>query len=120
MRAWIMMGVGAIVLASLPLTGGAWGASMEEIGKEMTTAARRPMSRIAVWAPQVFSESKGVQVTDLCVSGDSLRTKGGSEPGRDMGKVAAGNAYRILVVSYDPVGDMTILYSREMSLPKCQ
>ena len=52
-----------------------------------------------MWVPLVISENTGVSLTDLCVSGDTVRRKTSAGPGDDIGKVAEGNQYTVLIMA---------------------
>ncbi len=120
MRVRIMIGVCPLMLASLALAGGAWGASFEDVHTEMAKTPAPAGTKLQVWVPLAFSGRTSVSLTNVCVSGDSLRLKGSAESSDDMGKVVETNQYTILVLATNPIGDSTLQYYRQVSLPLCE
>jgi hypothetical protein len=120
MRTWMMLGVGALMLIAMAVPGGVWGASLEDVYAETAKMGPPHLGKMEVWVPLVMWQGKAVSLADLCVSGSSVRRKGGADPGSDMGKMAPGNEYDVLIVHRNPIGDLTVQSVRHVSLSNCQ
>ena len=123
MRACIMLGVGALMLATVALPSGARGATMDDVKSEMEKTFTPVGTRLEMRVPMVVSGAMHMSITDLCVSGGVLRSTGGGAPTIDMGPVRPGNQYSVLVVRRFPLsatGDEIFLYERRVSLPECK
>ena len=121
MRMWMMLGVGALMLISVVLPGGAWGATIEEVRAEMAQAqmpaamAMKP----TLWVPLYGMGQTAVSWTDLCVSGDKLRRQNVNGESGEVGNAPANKQYSVLVFG-NSQGDTMILYQRQVSLPECK
>ena len=119
MRMWMMLGVGALMLVSVVLPSGAWGASLEDVRKEMANSHMPFQMKPTVWVPLYGSGATAVSWADLCISGDRLRRQGVEGPSADVGKVPADKQYDVLVYATN-YGDTVIAYHRDVTLPDCK
>jgi len=121
MRAWIMLGVGALLLISAVVPSGASGATMDDVTKEIAQNAR-PLEgkRFVVYVPMVVFGNTHMPLTNLCVSGGRLRPIDGSATVTDMGPVSQGNQYSVQIFLRDGGGYDTYQYERKVSLPDCK
>jgi hypothetical protein len=120
MRLWIMLGVGALMLATVVLPSGAWGATMNDVKKEM---AQNPTpwwgTRLVMYIPMVGSGNTLVAMPDLCLSGGTLRPIAGGATTADLGPWK-GNTYTVQIFMRDGGGYDIFQYSREVTLPDCK
>ena len=121
MRMWMILGVGALMLVSIILPSGAWGATIDEVRSEMTQAFMPfPMAmKPSLWVPLYGSGQTAVAWTDLCVSGDKLRRQNVEGASGEVGKAPADKQFSVLVYG-NSYGDTLILYHRQVSLPECK
>ncbi len=120
MRVRILTGLCLLTVASLVLAEGAWGEKFEDLYKEMAETPPPMGTKHMMWVPLVLSENTGASLTDLCVSGDTVRRKPDKGPSDNMGKVSEGNQYTVLIMALSPAGDTVFRYHRKVSLPPCQ
>jgi hypothetical protein len=121
---WIMLGVGALMLASVVLSGGALGATIEDVRKEM---ADNPSpywgTRLLIFIPlepSGVSGSMQMPMTELCASGGRLRPISESAKDIDMGPVPPGNEYTVQIFMRDGGGYDIWQYSRKVTIPNCK
>jgi hypothetical protein len=124
MRVWIMLGVGALMLASAVLPSGALGATIEDVRKEMAQtpspfwgtrlSMRVPMDPIGV------AGNVNMPMTELCASGGRLRPMSEGAAGTDWGPVPEGKEYTVQVYLRNAIGDELFLYERKVTLPDCK
>lgn len=123
MRVWIMISVGALMLATAVLSSAAWAAAMDmdDVKKEMAEKAR-PFwgERPVMYVPMVGPGNTLVAMTSLCVSGGRLRPIGEGATAADMGPAPQGNQYSVLIFSRDGGGYDTYPYERKVTLPDCK
>jgi len=119
MRVWMMLGVGALLLATVVLPSGAWGATMDDVRKEM---AENPSpwhgTRLLMYVPMVGSDNTLVSMANLCVSGGRLRPIDGRNI--DVGPAPQGNQYLVHIVMRDGGGYDIYQYQRTVTLPDCK
>jgi len=126
MRVWVMLGVGALMIATVVLPSGVWGATMtiDEVKKEMAEQhIPFEMSRLVMFVPMDQSGVSGhihIPMTELCASGGRLRPIGESATGIDMGPVPPGNQYSVQIFVRDYGGYDMFLYTRQVSIPDCK
>ena len=121
MRMWMMVCVGALMLVSVVLPSGAWGATMDDVKNEM---AQDPlpigqMSRV-MFVPMAVYGNTHMPYTNLCVSGGRLHPIAGGATDTDMGPVPPGNQYSVLFVLKDFGGYDIFEHERKVSLPDCK
>ena len=124
MRMWIMLGIGAVMLVSVVLPSGAWGATIEDVRKEMA-ANPSPYwgTRLLMFVPMEPVGESGqmlMSMTELCASGGRLRPISEDAKGMDMGPVPAGNEYTVQIFMRDGGGYDTWQYSRKVTIPNCK
>ena len=124
MRVWIMLGIGAVMLVSVVLPSGAWGATIEDVRKEMA-ANPSPYwgTRLLMFVPMEPVGESGqmlMSMTELCASGGRLRPISEDAKGMDMGPVPAGNEYTVQIFMRDGGGYDTWQYSRKVTIPNCK
>ena len=124
MRVWIMLGVGALLLATVVVPSGAWGATIEDVRKEMA-ANPSPYwgTRLLMFVPMEPMGESGqmlISMTELCASGGRLRPISEDAKGMDMGPVPAGNEYTVQIFMRDGGGYDTWQYSRKVTIPNCK
>ncbi len=133
MRLSIMLGVGALLLAAVVLTGGAWGATIDDVKAEMQKMTSPPGTRLELRVPREAYENIRMPIDHLCVSGGRLRpiqsvpahpiTSLGSTPITDMGPVKPGNQYAVWIVERNitsATGDEKFVAERTVSIPDCK
>lgn len=120
MRTWIMLGIGALMLAVAVLPSGASGATMDDVRKEM---AENPtpfyMTRLVVSVPMLGSGNTLTTASELCISGGRLRPIAGGATATDMGPWQ-GNEYSVQISMRDGGGYDLFRYERKVSLPDCK
>jgi hypothetical protein len=118
---WIMLGIGALMLGTAVLPSGAWGATMDDVKKEMAETAR-PFwgERPVMYVPMVGSGNTLVAMTSLCVSGGRLRPIAGGATVTDLGPAPQDNQYSIQIFSRDGGGYDIYQYERKVTLPNCK
>jgi hypothetical protein len=120
MRVWIMLGVGALMLATAVVPSGAWGATMDDVKKEM---AQYPSpgwgARLVMYVPMAGSGNTLVAMTDVCLSGGRLRPIAGGGTTTDMGPWQ-GDTYSVQIFRRDGGGYDFYQYERKVSLPDCK
>lgn len=124
MRVWIMLGVGALMLASAVLPSGALGATIEDVRNEMaqtpTPYAGTRLSMRVPMDPIAVAGNVHMPWTELCASGGRLRPIGEAAAGTDWGPVPEGKEYAVQVYLRNAVGDELFLYERKVSIPDCK
>jgi hypothetical protein len=119
MRVWIMLGIGALMLATAVWPSGAWGATLDDVRKEM---AENPTpwhgTRLLMYVPMVGSGNTLVAMTNLCVSGGRLRPIDGANV--DVGPAPKDNQYLVHIVMRDGGGYDIYQYERMVTLPNCK
>ncbi len=124
MRFWMMLGVGALMLAALVLPGGVWGATIDDVKAEMKKMTPSPGGKLELRIPREDYGKRRMPIDQLCVSGGRLRPiKGsGSEAITDMGPVRSSNKYRVTIVEKfaSATGDEKIRATRTVSIPDCK
>jgi len=92
------------------------------VGPQSSWEEIRSTPGLVVLAPQIFFGTRGVSVTDLCVSGDTLRAP---TVGRGAAEVpVAGHELRYMVRVGIPVGDgetstIRVLFVKPFEVPPC-
>ena len=124
MRVWIMLGIGALMLFSVVLPSGVWGATIEDVRKEM---ADNPSpywgTRLLMFVPMEPSGVSGnmhMPMNDLCASSGRLRPISESAKDSDMGPVPPGNEYTVQIFMRDGGGYDIWQYSRKVTIPDCK
>ncbi len=123
MRVWMMLGVGALMLATVVLPSGAWGATIEDVRSEM---AKTPLpiwgwgTRLVLYVPMAGSGNTLVAMPDLCVSGGRLRPIAAGAAGMDVGPAPQDNQYVAQIVMRDSGGYDIHWYVRKVTLPDCK
>ncbi len=121
MRSWMMLGIGALMLVAAVLPGGAWGATIGDVQKEMgEVQAPFHGSKLVMYVPMVVYGNVHMPLTDVCVSDDRLRPLPGESTVTDMGPVKAGNQYSVQIFLRDRVGNDIYQYERKISIPDCK
>jgi hypothetical protein len=124
MRAWIMLGVGALLLTAVLVPSGAWGATIEDVRKEMADNPSRYWgTRLLLFVPMEPAGVSGnmqMPMSELCASGGTLRPISEGAKGMDMGPVPAGKEYTVQVFMRDGGGYDTWQYSRKVTVPDCK
>ena len=119
MRVWMMVGFGALLLISAVAPSGVWGATIEDVRKEM---AENPTmwhgTRLLMYVPMVGSSNTLVAMTSLCVSGGRLRPIDGANV--DVGPDPKDNQYMFHIVMRDGGGYDIYQYQRMVTLPNCK
>ena len=118
MRVWIMMGVGALMLATAVVPSGAWGATMDDVRQEMVQN-KTPWwgTRLVMYVPMAGPENRMMPMSELCVSGGKLHPMAATTV--DMGP-SQGGQYSILVFMRDGGGYDIYQYERKVSVPECK
>ena len=121
MRVWIKISVGALMLTATVLPSGAWGATMDDVRKEMAEKAR-PFwgERPVMYVPMVGPDNTLVAMTSLCVSGGRLRPIAEGATVTDLGPAPQDNQYSIQIFSRDGGGYDIYQYERKVTLPACK
>ena len=128
MRVWIMLGVGALMLADVVLPSGVWGATIDDVKAEMAKMSTPPGTRLELRIPREIEENARMPIDQLCVSGGRLRPIGGGPAGplkapADLGPVKPGNQYSVTIVEKSTgsaTGDEKIVAERTVSIPDCK
>ncbi len=122
MRLWMMLGIGALMLVTAVSPSGAWGATMDDVDKEMKeNGAPSYGTKLVCYVPMVVYGNAHLPLTDVCVSGGRIRPlPGESTTVTDMGPVAAGNQYSVQIFLRDRVGNDIFQYERKISIPDCK
>jgi hypothetical protein len=117
MRVWIMMGVGALMLATAVLPSGVWGITMDELKQEMAQN-KTPWwgTRLVMYVPMVGPDNKLMPITELCVSGGRLHPMAATAT--DMGP--AQDQYSVVIHMRDGGGYDIYQYERKVSVPECK
>jgi len=124
MRVWMMLGIGALLLISAVVPSGVWGATIEDVRKEMA-ANPSPYwgTRLLMFVPMEPVGESGqmlMSMTELCAAGGRLRPISEDAKGMDMGPVPAGNEYTVQIFMRDGGGYDTWQYSRKVTIPNCK
>lgn len=124
MRVWIMLGIGALMLVTVIVPGPAWGATMDDVRKEM---ASNPSpfwgTRLVMYVPMDQSGVAGnmaMFMTELCAAGGRLRPMGAGAADTDMGPVPEGKEYSVQIFMRDGGGYDIWQYSRKVTIPDCK
>jgi hypothetical protein len=124
MRVWMMLGVGALLLVAVIVPCGVWGATIEDVRKEM---ADNPSpywgTRLLMLVPMEPSGVSGhmlMPMNELCASGGTLRPISDGATGTDMGPVPPGNEYTVQILMRDGGGYDIWKYSRKVTVPGCK
>ena len=124
MRVWMMVGIGALLLISAVVPSGVWGATIEDVRKEMADNPSRFWgTRLLMFVPMEPMGESGqmlISMTELCASGGRLRPISESAKGMDMGPVPPGNEYTVQIFMRDGGGYDTWQYSRKVTIPNCK
>jgi len=119
MRVWIMLGIGALMLATAVWPSGAWGATLDDVRKEMAeNATPWHGTRLLLYVPMAGSGNTLVAMTNLCVSGGRLRPIDGANV--DVGPAPKDNQYLVHIVMRDGGGYDIYQYERMVTLPNCK
>jgi hypothetical protein len=114
---WMVLGFGALMLATAVLPSGAWGATMDDVKKEM---AENPTpwwgTRLVMYVPMVGKDETLMSMADMCLSGGRLRAIAG---GADEGPWQ-GNTYTVQIFMRDGGGYDIYQYERKVTLPDCK
>jgi len=124
MRVWMMLGVGALLLAAVTVPCGAWGATIDDVKKEM---AQNPSpwwgTRLVMYVPMDpvgVSGQMHMSMTELCAAGGRLRPMSEGAAGTDWGPVPEGKEYTVQIFMRDGGGYDIWQYSRKVSVPDCK
>ena len=124
MRLWIMLGVAALMLVTVASPSGAWGATIEDVRKEMADNPSRDWgTRLLMFVPMDQSGVSGIMhipMTELCAASGRLRPIGQGAAGMDMGPVPEGKEYTVQIFMRDGGGYDTWQYSRKVTVPDCK
>ena len=124
MRVWIMLGVGVLMLVAVILPGPVWGATMDDVRKEMTANPTMYWgTRLVMYVPMDQSGASGIMhmpMNELCTSGGRLYPIGAGSAGTDMGPAPEGKEYTVQIFMRDGGGYDIWQYSRKMSIPDCK
>jgi hypothetical protein len=124
MRFWMMLGVGALMLAAVAVPSGVWGGTIADVNKEMADNAPKSWGdRLVMFVPMDQSGVSGTMAmpfTDLCASGGRLRPINQSAAGIDMGPLPEGNEYTVMIFLRNAAGIDFFKYARKVSVPNCQ
>ncbi len=124
MRVWMMLGIGALMLAAIVLPSGVWGATVDDVKAEMQKMTPTSGGKLELRIPREIYGKTRMPIDQLCVSGGRLRPiKGsGSEAITDMGPVRSSKKYRVTIVEKlsSATGDEKIRATRTVSIPDCK
>jgi len=121
MRLWIMLAVGALMLAVTALPSPAWSATMDDVTTEMAEKGRPFWGEQPVlYVPMAVAGTAHMPMSSLCVSGGRLRPIGEGATVTDMGPAPHDNQYSVQIHSRDGGGYDLFLYERKVPLPDCQ
>ena len=124
MRAWIMLSIGALLLTAVVVPSGVWGATIEDVRKEMADNPSRFWgTRLLLFVPMEPMGESGqtlISMTELCASGGKLRPISEDAKGMDMGPVPPGNEYTVQIFMRDGGGYDIWKYSRKVTIPDCK
>ena len=122
MRVWIVLGVGALMVAAIVLPGGVWGATIDDVAAEVAKETRTLQynGRLVMLVPMEDNGIVHMPITELCVAGGKLRPIRKDVAPIDMGPAAPGNQYTVRVMLRNAIGDEQFLYSRQVSIPDCK
>ena len=126
MRMWMMLGVGALMLAAVALPSGVWAATIDDVKAEMQKMPIPPGGgRLELRIPREDYETTRMPIDQLCVSNGRLRptSTSGSLSTTDMGPVRPGNQYSVWIVQKLPTsatGEETMVAERKVSIPDCK
>jgi hypothetical protein len=120
-RVWTLLRVGALMLATVVLPSGVWGATMDDVKREM---AKSPSpwhgTRLLMYVPLAGSGNTLVSMSDLCVSGGRLRRIADGATGIDVGPAPQDNQYLVHIVMRDGGGYDIYQYEQMVTLPSCK
>lgn len=121
MRFRIPIMAGLLVLAALVSGGDGGAATFEDLQKETAATPSQAWSW-DIRVPMIFSGTTLMFLTEVCVSGDSVRPMDPSKASMDMGRVRPGNQYSVGVHKcFDSgTGDYLFMYQRAVELPACK
>ncbi len=96
--------------------------TFEDFQKELAATPIPSRTTLVMRVPMVFTGTTGMPLTELCVSGDSVRPLDPSKASMDMGKVRPGSQYSIPVQLnfVSDTGEHIFLYERMVELPACK
>ncbi len=119
MRSWIMLGVAVLMLFTVASPSGAFGATMDDVRKEMAENPSRGWgTRLLTYVPMAGSSNTLVPMANLCASGGRLRPLDGANV--DVGPAPQDNQYLVHVVMRDGGGYDIYQYQRNVTLPDCK
>ena len=125
MRTWIMLGVGALMFATVVLPSGVWGATIEEVQADMAKRVAQPN----VWGGKLFMgvpfhqsvhTAHITSMKDVCASAGGLRLISEGAAGTDLGPVPEGKEYTVYIFMRDTKGYDLWQYSQNVSIPDCK
>jgi hypothetical protein len=98
-------------------------ASTPAVGPQSSWEEIRSTPGLILLAPQIFFGTRGVSVTDVCVTGDTLRAPG--PDGRSAEVPAAGRTLRYAIRVGVPAGDaetstIRVLFVKSFDIPACK
>jgi hypothetical protein len=124
MRVWMMLGIGALVLFSAVVPSGVWGATMDDVKKEMADNPSRFWgTRLVMYVPMDpmgVSGQMHMPMSELCAAGGRLRPMSEGAAGADFGPLPEGKEYTVQIFMRDGGGYDTWQYSRKVTVPDCK
>jgi hypothetical protein len=119
-----MSGIGALLLISAVVPSGVWGATIEDVRKEMADNPTRYWgTRLVMYVPMDpmgVSGQMHMPMTELCAAGGRLRPMSEGVAGADFGPVPDGKEYTVQIFMRDGGGYDTWQYSRKVTVPDCK